>query len=257
MNMKFAANLSLLYPGQPLFERLAAARQDGFEAVEIQFPYAQPAAELAAELRRLDLKLVLINTPLGSNGEWGLAGLPGQEKRFRADFERALAVAEQTHCPAIHVMAGFPPPEAVRSDCIDALVSNLDWACNAAGPGRMLMLEALNHHDMPGYLYALPGQAAQVIEQVDRPNLRLQFDFFHAGREELPLLSTVQSLQPLIHHVQIAGVPGRHEPDLQYPQLLESLQWLVAQGYTGWLGFEYIPKGDTSEGLAWSAPLRP
>jgi hydroxypyruvate isomerase len=255
--MKFAANLSLMYPGQPLFDRLAAARRDGFEAIEIQFPYAQPASELATELRRQDLQLVLINTPLGSNGEFGLAGLPGEEQRFRADFERALDVAEQTGCPAIHVMAGFPPLAAAHTDCIDTLVSNLQWACSAAGPERALMLEALNHHDMPGYLYAVPEQAAAIVRQVNRPNLRLQFDFFHAAREELPLLATVQSLQPLIHHLQIAGVPGRHEPDLRYPQLLESLRWLTAQGYAGWLGFEYIPAADTSEGLAWSALLRP
>ena len=54
-----------------------------------------------------------------------------------------------------------------------------------------------------------------------------------------------------IGHMQIAGVPGRHEPDigeLNYPYLFQLMDEL---GYEGWVGCEYKPKAGTSEGLRW------
>ena len=55
---RFAANLTMMYPDLPFLERFEAAARDGFKAVEYLFPYAHPAAELAARLKGHGLQQV-------------------------------------------------------------------------------------------------------------------------------------------------------------------------------------------------------
>lgn len=250
--VKLAANLSLLYPGLDLSARMQAAARDGFEGVEILFPYDLPPQALAGLLRAHGLALVLVNTPPGPRGEKGLAGLPGREDDFRAGLQQSLAVCRATGCGAIHVMAGFPQPGDARDACLQTLAANLRWAAPLAAEHEVtLTLEALNRQDMPGYLYWLPQQAADVVRAVDHARVGLQFDLYHCQKENLPLPQTLAEVRELVRHVQFAGVDGRHEPDLAAPGVADTLLALAAGGYEGWLGCEYIPAGDTSSGLAW------
>ncbi|MBO1112421.1 hydroxypyruvate isomerase family protein [Bordetella petrii] len=254
--MKLAANLSLLYPGLPLAQRMAEAARDGFAAAEILFPYDLPPAELAALLRAQGLALVLVNTPTGA-GEKGLACLPGREADFDAALAQALAVCRATGCRAVHVMAGRPPAGAAHADCQATLVANLRRAAPlAAQDGITLTLEALNRHDMPGYFYYLPAQAAQIIDQVGHPSVRLQFDFYHCQREGLDLDRELRGALPLVHHVQFAHPQGRHEPDPADPAVARALRTLAGSGYAGWIGCEYLPRADTRAGLAWRDAYR-
>jgi len=253
-----AANVTMLYPDRPLHERLAAAAADGFAGVEILHPYdMDPAelAELADQLRRHDLVHVLVNTPLGPSGERGLAAVPGRDDDFRRGLDQALAVVAVTGCRIVHAMAGHPGTTD-SSAWMDTIVANLRWAATRANAvGVTLTLEALNHHDVPGYAYARPSQALAVIEAVDHPSVRLQFDLYHSAREELDLIAEMDQARPYIHHVQIAGPPDRHEPDPADTALFAAVRHLATWGYDGWLGFEYNPRGDTSAGLAWRAAL--
>ena len=68
-----------------------------------------------------------------------------------------------------------------------------------------------------------------------------------------------------VGHLQIAGVPERHEPDvgeLNYAYLFELIDSVSAQcGWQGWLGCEYRPRrgaapGATSAGLDWLRAAR-
>lgn len=255
--MELAANLSLLYPGLSLPQRIKAAARDGFRGVEILFPYEVSPVELAAWLRASDLELVLINTPVGPNGEKGLASLPGREDDFDAGFERSLAVCEATGCRAIHVMAGQLAAGADRDRHRAALVSNLRrTAPRAAQAGITLTLEALNRRDMPGYFYYLPDQVLAIIDAVDHPALRLQFDFYHSQCEGLDLNGTLHRMLPWVHHVQFAHVDGRHEPDPADPAVSAALRTLAEAGYCGWVGCEYTPRSDPREGLAWRHEYR-
>lgn len=250
--MKLAANLSLLYPGRSLAQRIEAAAHDDFRGVEILFPYDVPPAQLATLLRASHLELVLINTPVGPNGEKGLASLPGRESDFEAGLKQALAVCEATGCPAVHVMAGQLPEGANRDSYHTTLVDNLRRAAPlAADAGVTLTLEALNRQDMPRYFYYLPEQAVTVIEAVGNPVVRLQFDFYHTQREQLALNGTLQRLLPWVHHVQFAHVDGRHEPDPTDAAVSAALRTLVEAGYPGWIGCEYVPRSDSHKGLTW------
>ncbi|MVW79792.1 hydroxypyruvate isomerase family protein [Bordetella sp. 02P26C-1] len=250
--MKLAANLSLLYPGLPMAQRIEAAAQDGFEGVEILAPYDMEPEALAALLRAHGVKLVLINTPLGPNGEKGLASLPGREAEFEAGLRQAFAVCQATGCRAIHVMAGQVPEGGDRAQHEATLIANLrHMAPVAAQAGITLTLEALNRQDVPRYFYYVADQAVEILQAVDHPAVRLQFDFYHSQREKLDLNGTLRRLLPWVHHVQFAHVEGRHEPDPTDPAVAAVLETLVQARYPGWIGCEYTPAGDPHEGLKW------
>jgi len=250
--MQLAANLSLLYPGLPLAQRAESAARDGFHGAEILFPYEVAPTEVAKLLRANDLELVLVNTPLGPNGEKGLAGEPGREAEFEAGLAQSLAVCRATGCRTIHVMAGKIKQETDRDRHQATLIQNLrNVAPQAADQGVTLTLEALNRHDAPGYFYHVPAQVIPIIEAVGHPALRLQFDFYHCQREGLDLPEALLRSLPWIHHVQFAHVDGRHEPDITDPGVATALRVLAQAKYAGWIGCEYTPTADPRAGLKW------
>jgi hydroxypyruvate isomerase len=254
---RFAANLSLLFTELPLAARFGAAARAGFDAVELQFPYALSPPELAASLNASGLNLVLFNAPAvdyETRGERGLAALPGRERDFQQSLLKALDYASVSGCPRLHVMSGLVQQGANRS----TLIENLRWACPLAeAAGVKLLLEPINGRDFPGYLLQRTMEATAVIGQVGGDNLRLQFDLYHRQIMEGDLLAALGEYLPLIEHVQIAQPPDRGEPDMgeiHYRTVLEALDRL---GYRGWVGCEYRPRGGTVEGLGWMDAYRP
>ncbi|MGF7177581.1 2-oxo-tetronate isomerase [Azospirillum doebereinerae] len=257
--MRFAANLSLLFTERPFPERFAAAAAAGFDAVEFLFPYGFPAETLAAELNANNLALALFNLPPGDweAGERGIACLPGREAEFRAGVDRAIAYARALGNRRLHCMAGIVPPGLDRAMALETYVGNLRVAASACLDARLtLLVEPINTRDMPGYLMDRTTLAREVIGRVGAPNLRLQLDLYHAQISEGDLATRIRANADLTDHVQIAGVPDRHEPDsgeVHYPYLFEIL---ATTGYDGFIGCEYRPRGRTEEGLGWLAAWR-
>lgn len=248
---KFAANLSTMFNEVEFLDRFAAAASCGFRAVEYLFPYGHSKDELRSRLAANGLSQVLFNAAPGDwdKGERGIGGLPGREVEFRKAIEMALG------CPRIHVMAGIVPPDFAPERCREVFADNLRWAAPAAADaGVMLLLEPLNPFDFPGYLVGSPAAARALIDAVGAPNLRLQYDFYHAQMTHGRLVETLIEHRDLIGHVQVSGVPGRHEPDdrqeIDFHFVLAELE---ALGYDGWVGCEYRPRGNTEAGLAWAA----
>lgn len=252
---RFAANISTMFTEVPFAERIQAAAAAGFKAVECQFPYEVEAGELEARLDRAGLDLVLLNTPPGdfAAGERGLAGLPGREAEFRAGLEHALDYASRLGCPQIHIMAGVRRDGVGREDCLAVYKANVRLAADACGrAGKVGVIEPINTRDIPGYLLNTPAEAAAIIAELGTDSLRLQFDFYHAQIMAGDLAKSFERHLPVIGHVQIAGVPDRHEPDVgevNYPYLFDLIDRL---GYTGWVGCEYFPARGTEEGLGWA-----
>jgi hydroxypyruvate isomerase len=259
---RFAANLSFLYTEVPFLDRFAAAARDGFRAVEFAFGYDFAAKEIAARLRAHGLEVVLINAPPGdlAAGDRGLAALPGREHEFAASVVTALAYAQTLGCPRVHVMAGLVPDPAnpdLRARHRSTFVRNLRFAAReAAEQGVTLTIEPINPRDIPGYFLTTQDDAHAIREETGVPNLKVQMDLYHAQIVEGDLSARLRHWLPQIGHIQIAGVPGRHEPDvgeIHYPYLFALLDEL---GYAGWVGCEYRPRAGTSAGLAWMKALR-
>jgi 2-dehydrotetronate isomerase len=256
---KFAANLSMLYHEHGFLDRFGAAAADGFQAVEYLFPYDLPATELKARLDAHDLKQVLFNAPPGdwADGERGLASLPGREGEFRRSVDTALNYARVLGNDRIHVMAGLIRPEQSRELHRDVYLRNLgDAARSARAEGITIVIEPINTRDIPGFFLNRQDDAQAICAEVNEPNLKVQFDCYHCQIVEGDLATKLKRDMHGIGHIQIAGVPERHEPDigeLNYPYLFDLIDSL---GYEGWIGCEYRPRAGTSAGLGWLAPYR-
>ena len=255
--LKFAANLSLLFTEAPFLQRFERAAAVGFRGVECLFPYTFDAADLARELERNGLEQVLINAPPGdwNAGDRGTAALPSRREEFRRSVETALAYARRLGCRRVHVMAGVLPEGADRSVCERTFVANLQFAADkAATDGITILVEALNDRDVPGYLVEHQSVAMHLVRAVDRPNVAVQLDYYHAQIMDGDLTRLTETLGSAIGHVQVSSVPDRREPDhgeIHFPHLFEVLERI---GYDGWIGCEYHPRGETEAGLGWLRP---
>lgn len=252
---RFAANLWFLFEELPMLERFAAAAEAGFEAVEMQFPYQWRKQNLAARLADHGLEQVLINAPPGDRdkGERGIAALPGREREFRDSIALALDYAGALGCRNLHVMAGVPDQTTPRERALATFADNLLFAAATCGrSGVRVLVEALNAADAPGYLIGTAAAARDVIERVGHDNLYLQYDLYHGAMTGDDLLATVRDNLDVIGHMQVAGVPGRHEPvggSVDWPALFAAIDDC---GYEGWIGCEYRPQAGTREGLGWA-----
>jgi len=248
---RFAANLAYLFTERPLLERFGAAAAAGFRAVELQFPYDHAPSAVKAELERHRLTMLGVNTALGRSGE-GVAAVPGHEQEFATLFKQALDYVVAIGGCQIHCLAGKVPPEQ-RPAAETTFIRNLARAADAArAQGITVLIEPINPRDRPDYFLTRAEQAADIIAKVERPNVRIQFDFYHAQIVGGDLTRRFEKHLPLVGHVQIAAVPSRQEPDegeVNYPAIFAALDRL---GYDGWIGCEYRPRGKTEDGLGWA-----
>ncbi|WP_428561036.1 MAG: hydroxypyruvate isomerase [Solidesulfovibrio sp. DCME] len=251
---RFAANLTMLFTEAPFPDRFAAAREAGFRCVEYLFPYDHPAGTLRGLLDENGLTQVLFNLPCGdwAAGERGIAGLPGREAEFRDGVGRALDYAATLGVTRLNCLAGKLPPGADVEEACAVMAGNVAFAADAlAAQGLTLVIEAINHYDIPGFLLSRTNQVMALLEAVARPNVAMQYDVYHAQREEGELAATLTANLPRIGHIQVADNPGRHQPgtgEINYPFLFAALDRL---GYDGFVGLEYIPAPDTLASLGW------
>jgi len=248
---RFCANLSMMFTEHPFLDRFAAAAAAGFQAVEFLFPYDHAPEDIRAAMVSAGLTQALFNAPPGDweAGERGMAAIPGRGPEFRDSIETALAYAEVLKPERLHVMAGHAAGKGAQAAYID----NLAWAAERAGD-QVIVIEPINTRDMPSYFLNRSDQAVGIIEAVGAPNLRLQFDLYHAQIMEGDLTRRLERMIGYIAHMQIAGVPDRHEPDRGELNVAHLFGVLDRLGYDGWVGCEYRPAGRTEDGLDWVKP---
>jgi 2-dehydrotetronate isomerase len=253
---RFAANVAYLFTERPLIERFAAAAAAGFTAIELQLPYDHAPSAIKAEVEKHGLTVLGLNTERGRTeaGEFGTAALPGRERDFDEIFSRALDYITAIGGRQIHMLAGHVPPEK-RPEAERTFVANLARAADKAKDRNItLLIEPINARDRPNYFLNRLEHAADIIAKVGKPNVKIQFDFYHMQIVGGDLLNRFEKHLPLIGHVQVAAVPVRHEPDggeINYPAVFEAIDRL---GWSGYVACEYHPRGRTEDGLGWARP---
>ena len=252
--LKFCANLSMLFTELPLAERFAAAKQAGFDAVEIQFPYSLPAAQLAEILARQQLKLVLFNVDADDllQGGEGLACVAAKKPQFQRAVEQAVGYAEVLKPELINVLSGRCVNEKLRGEYFDTFLENLQLALAAFRPlGIKTVFEAINTHDMPNFLISRGTQMRDILVQLNQPDLFMQYDIYHALRMGDNPIAFIQENAEKIGHIQFADYPGRGQPSSGTADFSNLFAAVENSVYNGWLGAEYKPVGSTLNSLNW------
>ena len=257
---RFAANLSMLFADAPMLERFERAARAGFSAVEIQFPYEAPAAEVAAALRGAGLEMVLHNLPAGTwaAGERGIACHPGRQEEFRAGVRRALQYADALAVPRLNCLAGIAPQGVDAATLRRTFVENARHAAaELKAAGRVLVIEPINAFDVPGFWLNRTDDAVSLLDEIGADNAFVQYDLYHAQRTHGELCGTLSRYLARIGHLQIADNPGRHEPGTGEIAWDHVFAHIDRVGYTGWVGCEYIPATTTEAGLGWMKRYAP
>jgi hydroxypyruvate isomerase len=244
----------MLFTEVPVLQRFARARKAGFEAVEFLFPYEFEKDAVKQALSENGLKQVLFNLPAGdwTAGERGNAIFPNRIDEFRRGVASAIEYAEALGCWQVNCLSGVAPEGQVIEALHTTFVANLRYAAGELRKhGIRLLIEPINHYDIPGFFLNTVEQADAIINEVGSDNLFIQYDLYHQQRTRGELIATYQRFKSHIAHIQLADNPGRNEPgtgEINYPNVFEALK---NAGYKGWIGCEYKPKTTTEEGLSW------
>lgn len=252
--LRFSANLTMLYSEVPFLERFAKAKAAGFQAVEFQFPYSVPPETIRQAQEESGLQVVLFNLPAGNfeQGERGIAIYPDRRTEFREGVDQAIRYADALGCTRLNCLVGKLTESLTSDDIWSVLCENLFYAAGRLEEkGIALLVEPVNRYDIPGFFLSDIGTARRLLQEVGHSNLRIQYDFYHVQRMQGELLGTFAELQSAVGHVQIADNPGRHQPgtgEINYPNIFKFIR---ESGYSGYIGLEYIPLGDTDKSLDW------
>lgn len=256
---KFSANLTMLFNEVDFLNRFERAAKAGFKGVEYLFPYEWSKEELADRLNHYGLVQVLHNLPAGNwqAGERGIACLPGREGEFQDGVGKAIEYAKALGCPRLNCLVGKTPQGVPLERVHQTLIDNLRFAAAALEKeGIRFLVEPLNEQDLAGFYLVHTREAFQLFEEVGHPNLFLQYDIYHMQIMEGNLTKTILSNLARIGHIQLADVPGRHEPGTGEINFTNLFRFIDEAGYEGWIGCEYIPAGKTEEGLKWIKPYQ-
>lgn len=257
--LRFSANLSLLFTEVPLSERFQWAKQAGFKAVELQFPYELPVHTLKALLDEYELKLVLFNVAADDllQGGEGLAAVPEKQTRFKEALAQALDYAKVLQPEVINVLPGRCINPERRSEYLATFRQNLGFALTAfSSMGIRTVFEAINTDDMPGFLIHTEQQMLDILSTLKHPLLRMQYDIYHMAKMQQNPVQFIAHYAEFIGHIQFADVPQRGQPGtgtLDFAQLFKTIEH---SSYNGWLGAEYKPLGPSLESLEWFEPYK-
>ena len=251
----FAANLSMLYTEKDFIKRFKSASEFGFKGVEYLFPYDFKKEDIKNELVNNSLEQILFDFPAGdfAGGDRGIAIFPDRKSEFQEGVQQAVEYADILECKRLTVLVGIDNGKFTTNELNETLIENLIYASEQTkDKGINVLVEALNLIDAPNYFVSTTNHCKQIVDSVNKDNVKIQFDMYHMQIMEGDLSRTIESNLSLISHMQLADNPGRHEPgtgEINYPFLFSFIDKL---GYDGWIGCEYIPAGNTEEGLSWT-----
>ena len=255
MQVRFCPNLSLLFKDADFPERFGRAAEAGFAGVEFWWPSGEDLGQVEAAIKESGLDVALFNFDAGDmpEGDRGLLSDPDRQKEFRENVPVALELARSVGCRRLNALVGLQLDDVDTDEQLALARENVAWAADQAVEHHIeVMIEAVNTFENGPYLLSTTKAAADFVERVGRPNVRLQYDAYHLQRMEGNVVATLRERIAEIGHIQVADSPDRGEPgsgELNYRYIFGALEELQ---YDGWVGLEYNPTTeDTEESLAW------
>jgi len=252
--LKFSANLSVLFTELDLIDRFKAAKDSGFKAVEIQFPYTLSAECIKQQLLENELKLVLFNVAADDllQGGEGLACVPEKQALFKQALQQSKDYAEILQPEAINILPGRCSHAEKITEYINTFKNSLWLALATFSPlGIKTVFEAINTQDMPGFIINNELQMLEILQQLNHPMLFMQYDIYHMHKMKQDIISFIQQYSNKIGHIQFADNPGRSQPGTGSIDFKIVFKCIENSDYKGWTGAEYHPTDTTSQSLDW------
>jgi hydroxypyruvate isomerase len=241
---RISVHLGYILGHLPLADRFVTAQRLGFSAVEYPFPYATPAGQYRDWLHAQDLTQISIGAPACDyrNGAPGYSMDPALKGDFDRALDTAIAFAKTINCPAVHVFAGGRPAGLAEEAIFDTYARNLDEARRRLrDEGLSLVVEAINDTDFTGYFLNRIDRFLALVDRIGAADLGLVLDLYHAAVNGEDAVAFLRAHPGLVRHIQLADVPGRHEPGtgaMDFAALFDAIQ---TSGYAGSIGLEYVP----------------
>lgn len=251
-NRVVSVHLNYILGQLPLAERFATARRLGFNAVELPFPYDTPPRQYAAWLRDNGLRQISIGAPACDykTGQPGFSMTPALRGEFDRALDTAMAYAAEIDCPNVHVFAGGRPTGMAEADIFDTYCRSIDDARNRLrAEGRRLVIEAINATDFDGYFMNRLDRILAVTKAIGADGIGVILDFYHAAVNGEDGIAFLTDNPDLVAHIQLADVPGRHEPGsgtIDFPAVFAAIE---TSGYRGSVGLEYVPTRSIEQGV--------
>jgi hydroxypyruvate isomerase len=259
---RYAANCSLLFREVPLLERPRAAAAEGFEAIELWWPWPdEPAPRdrdvdaLVAAVEDSGVSLVGLNFFAGDlfGPDCGVLSVPDRVGEFRDNVDVAVGIGERLGVPAFNALYGNRVDGAAPQQQDELAVENLAIAATAAGRFDATVLVEPVSGPKPYPLRTADDVAAVLARahEAGAANVAMLCDLFHLANNGDDVATAIDRHADSIAHVQVADHPGRGEPGSGGLDLTSLLARLDRAGYDGWVALEYNPTTTTTESLAW------
>jgi hydroxypyruvate isomerase len=238
----------------PLPQRIMKAAELGFRVVEVWSPYLDPIDEIVKAKQATGVEIVQFNMDRIDlkAGERGNLSLPENQSRFRADLELAIQTAQTLGAKRFNALIGNISEQASRDEQLECMKENLRWAQPLLEKNNLtLVTEPACLQLNPRYFMPRPSELFTLLRELNLPNVKVQYDMFHAQMAEGNLIGTIKDHAALIANIQIADAPGRNQPgtgEINYRRVFSAIESFA---YDGRIALEFIPAGSIEEALAW------
>jgi len=232
----------------PLDQFCGEVKKMGIDSVEILFPeqWATPAKH------GLNCAMGRLQTPggIGSIGN-SFNRKENHDKLFETYADGIPKAAAAGNVPQIIAFsgnrAGMDDEEGLKN-CAEGLKRIMPLA---EKHNITISMELLNSKvDHADYMCDRTEWGARLVDAVGSERFKLLYDIYHMQIMEGDCIATFTKHKDKISHYHTAGVPGRHEIDdtqeLNYKGICKAL---AANGYSGYLGQEFVPKNDALTSL--------
>lgn len=252
--MRFSICVEMIYPDLDFAARAVKVRDKGFSAVEF-WAWTDKDLNAFQSLTRHGLAVATF-----SGQRKGSLLNPKDWDTYRGEIEAAIPVAKRLGCDRLMLLtqellsdgSGRPaPPHLSRAEQHTNIVRGLKVLAPIAEREKItLLLEPLNVLvDHPGYFLDSGREGFAVVKEVGSPRIRLLYDIYHMEVMQRNSTDVLLSHLPLVGHIHIADVPGRHEPGTGELNFVEILRAVGERGYAGAVGFEFSPRAGSDEAL--------
>jgi hydroxypyruvate isomerase len=233
----------------PFEERLEKVAEAGYKAVELVGEYAKWSED---DFRRYNKKRAELGITFDTTaGTHHGVGDPSVREAFLADVRDQLKIMEKIECPALIVMSGnvVPglSPQAQHASCVEGLKRAAELV---EGKGVTLLLENIDLEENPHYYMWSVPEAFQIIEEVNHPQVKFLYDFYHAQISGGNLIANLQRHHDKVGLIHIADVPGRHQPGTGEINYINIYKKLGELNYNRYVAMEFVPSGDPVKILA-------